>query len=388
MLDRAHVLLATDSADPSGVGRHMLTLGRELAVDQRTTLAFAGRVPGTGNEARAAGLDVRAYAEPAALLAEVRPDLLHVHAGIGWEGHALARAATAAGLPVVRTEHLPWLITDAEQEAEFAAAAADVDAFVAVSDAAATTWAPVLARLAPGATLAVIPNGVSMPPVTRPGTETRAALGIPAAAQLLLSVGRFTPQKDQITLVRAARALPNPALRLVLVGDGPERPACEAEAAGDGRITFLGHRDDVGDLMAAADLLALPSRFEGLPLVVLEAIALGLPVVASRIDSAREALGPAHPFFAEVGDVPGFAAMIAIALATPRALVAARGRRRYAERFTAARMAADTAALYRGVLARPAPYRRNTPCPPSASASSVPAASPTGTSACSRPWTT
>ncbi len=356
MPEPLHVLLATDSANPSGLGRHMLTLARELARDHRVTLAFPEAVAEAG-EARAAGLDARAWADPAALLADLRPDLLHVHAGIGWEGHALTRAGAAAGVPVVRTEHLPWLVTDPGQEADYAEAAAHLAAVIAVSEAAAAGWRPVLARLAPQARLAAIPNGIAAPAVTRTRAETRGALGISLDAPLLLAVGRFTPQKDQITLVRAIRTLPDPALRLVLAGDGPERPACEAEAAGDPRVAFLGQRGDVGDLMAAADLLVLPSRFEGLPLVVLEAMAIGLPVVASRIDSAREALGPAHPFLAEPGDPPAFAAAIAAALATPGAapgaFVAASARRRHAARFTAARMAADTAALYRAVLDRP-----------------------------------
>lgn len=348
----ARILLATDSAEPSGLGRHMLTLAQGLGRDHRVTLAFPERVAGIAAEARAAGLDVRGHADPAALLAEVRPDLLHVHAGIGWEGHALTRAGAAGGVRVVRTEHLPWLLTDPGQQAEHAAAAADVDAFVAVSAAAAASWAPVLARVAPDAPLATIPNGVSAPPVRRGRAETRAALGIAPGAPLLLAVGRFTAQKDQITLVRALRVLGDPALRLVLAGDGPERPACEAAAAGDRRIAFLGQRDDVGDLMSAADLLVLPSRFEGLSLVVLEAMALGLPVVASRIDSVVEALGRAHPFLADPGDPAALAAAIATALPGPRDFVAARQRRRHAARFTAARMTEDTAALYHAVLDR------------------------------------
>ncbi|MFN8096653.1 MAG: glycosyltransferase [Vicinamibacteria bacterium] len=362
MAEPVRVLLATDSAEPSGLGRHMLTLAAALPATHRVTLAFPTAAAEVAAEARAADLDALACDDPAVLLAEVRPDLLHVHAGIGWEGHALTRAGAAAGLPVVRTEHLPWLVTDPGQQAEFAAAAAGVDAFIAVSDAAAETWAPVLARLAARARLAAIPNGVATP-AARSRAATRVALGVPATAPLLLSVGRFTPQKDQLTLVRAVRTLPDPTLRLLLAGDGPERPACEAEAAGDPRIAFLGQRDDVGDLMAAADLLVLPSRFEGLPLVVLEAMAAGLPVVATRIASVREALGPAPPFLAHAGDPADLAAAIAAALAAPPAAVADAQRRRHAARFTVARMAADTAALYRYVLRPQARRRRTFPMP-------------------------
>jgi glycosyltransferase involved in cell wall biosynthesis len=343
-----HVLLATDSAEPSGLGRHMITLGRGLARPPRVTHAVPPAAAGFVAAAGAEGLDARTYAEPDGLVAAMRPDLVHVHAGIGWEGHALTRAAAEAGRPVVRTEHLPWLITDPDQVAAYAAAAGADDAFVAVSIASKRSWAPVLARIAPGARVSAIPNGVDPPAVLRDRAETRAALGVAADAPLLLCVGRFTPQKDQRSLVRAARAVDG--IRLVLAGDGPLRAACEAEAEGAEGIRFVGQRDDVGDLMAAADLLVLPSRFEGLPLVVLEAMALGLPVVATRVESVLEALGQGHPWLAEPGDPESLAAAIAVALAAPRAPVAAAARRRFTQRFTAARMTAETASLFRSVL--------------------------------------
>lgn len=352
--ERPRVLLATDSLEPSGVGRHMLTLGRGLAGAHDVRLAFPATASDFTAAARAEGLAARVFApgEEAALIADARPDLLHVHAGIGWEGHALAAAGAAAGVAVLRTEHLPWLITDPAQETEFAAAAASVDAFVAVSEAAAASWGPALARLRPGARLIAIPNGVEPPAVTRGRDAVRAMLGIAPDRPLLLCVGRFTSQKDQRSLVRAARALAarGAPAAVLFVGEGPTRAACEAEAEGCDGVGFLGQRQDVGDLMAAADLLVLPSRFEGLPLVVLEAMALGLPVVATRIGGAVEALGREHPFFVAPGDPARLADGIAAALAGPQGAVGAAQRRRFAARFTAGRMCSETAALYRSVL--------------------------------------
>src|SRR5699024_10991348 len=112
----------------------------------------------------------------------------------------------------------------------------------------------------------------------------------------LLCVARFTPQKNHRTLVGAMARLvrSHPGARLRLVGTGPEEAAIRARVARLGLdcVDFLGARDDVPDLMAAADLVVLPSAFEGLPLVVLEAMAIGTPVVATRIGGVIEALGP------------------------------------------------------------------------------------------------
>ena len=353
MAEPRPILLATDSADPSGLGRHMLTLAQGLARDHAVALAFPRAAAGFAEAARAGGLAAETYEDAETLLRAARPALLHVHAGIGWEGHALTRAGARAGVPVVRTEHLPWLVTDPAQAADYAAHAPAVAAFVAVSDAVAASFAAV-----PGARLRTIRNGVEPPGVARGRAETRAALGIPEAAPLILCVGRFTPQKDQLSLLRAMARLPQ--AWLALAGEGSGRAACAAEAAGAARIRFLGQRADIGDLMAAADLLAAPSRFEGLPLVTLEAMALGLPVVATRIASAIEALGEDHPWFAAPGDPESLAAVLALALAAPRAPAAAAGRARFARHFTAARMVAETADLYRTVFGTALPQRIRT----------------------------
>ncbi|MGZ4415269.1 MAG: glycosyltransferase, partial [Gaiellaceae bacterium] len=108
----------------------------------------------------------------------------------------------------------------------------------------------------------------------------------------LISVGRLAAPKDWSTLLWAlARLEPETFSELVIVGDGPERERVEDELARRslaGRVRLLGERDGVPSLLADADVFVLASRSEGLPLSVIEAMAAGLPVVASDVGGLRE----------------------------------------------------------------------------------------------------
>src|SRR5688572_18192089 len=116
-------LLLTDSPEPSGVGEHMLTLAGALPPGMGM-LAFPDHAAGRALAARAAamGLPAQVFApeNAQAFVAASGPRIVHVHAGIGWEGHGLVAAAVRAGRAVIRTEHLPWLLTDACQIAHYA----------------------------------------------------------------------------------------------------------------------------------------------------------------------------------------------------------------------------------------------------------------------------
>ena len=107
----------------------------------------------------------------------------------------------------------------------------------------------------------------------------------------IISVARLTPQKDVKSLVRALALLPSGTFRAQLVGDGDDRPAIEAEIDANGlgdSVELLGDRNDVPDLLAAADVFVLASWWEALPIAILEAMAAGLPVVASNVDGVSE----------------------------------------------------------------------------------------------------
>ena len=130
----------------------------------------------------------------------------------------------------------------------------------------------------------------AMPPARRAGDEVRAELGI-NSRPLILAVGRLAPQKDYDTLLDAVAAWqdrsPRPAV--VVAGEGPERP--RLQRAIDARhldVQLLGHRDDIPDLLAAADVYVLTSRWEARALVVQEAMRAGVPVVATAVGGLPE----------------------------------------------------------------------------------------------------
>ena len=107
----------------------------------------------------------------------------------------------------------------------------------------------------------------------------------------IISVARLTPQKDVTSLVRALGLLPSGTFHALLVGDGEDRPAIEAEIDAVGirdSVELLGDRNDVPDLLASADVFVLATWWEALPIAILEAMAAGLPVVASDVDGVGE----------------------------------------------------------------------------------------------------
>jgi len=124
------------------------------------------------------------------------------------------------------------------------------------------------------------------------GPEFRRELGIPAEAPLLLNVGSLTPQKDHATLVRAAARLADtaPESRVVIVGEGFLRDEIEGEIASagvGGRVHLAGFRRDIRPALAAADVFVMSSDNEGMPWVLLDALAAGLPVVATDVSGTR-----------------------------------------------------------------------------------------------------
>lgn len=385
---RLTLCLFTDSLEPSGMGEHMLALAAIL-LDHHQILFVCPPTPkGVRllNQASALGclvlaLDLRhaeqGYARLGAWLGELQVQVFHCHAGIGWEGHEGIRTARRHNVPVVvRTEHLPYLLTDSRQKRDYQRLLPLIDQLICVSEAAYATYQ---AASVPAEKLTIVRNGIQPPVVTVDRTEVRRSLGLPNEAQIVLTVARLTEQKGHRYLVEAMPTILQaaPQVYFVWAGDGPLeaklRHQLEELAIPAERVIFGGWRNDVLQLLAAADLFVLPSLFEGLPLVVLEALAVGIPVIGTRVCGTSEAIEDGvSGCLVEPANSQQLATAISTALTQPAQAAHWRnaGRRRFEKLFNAERMTQETVALYRRLLwrqqhYRPAPFGEKLPtCAP------------------------
>jgi len=142
----------------------------------------------------------------------------------------------------------------------------------------------------------ILHNSVQRPEPVEPSEiqALRTRLGIQSEERVILTIGRFSKEKAQIDLLRAfARTPRREGLRLVLVGDGPERAALTHQAKELGiteAVVFAGHVNNVNPYYAMASLFVLPSHSEGSPNVLLEALAAGVPIVATEVGGVPEVI--------------------------------------------------------------------------------------------------
>jgi glycosyltransferase involved in cell wall biosynthesis len=224
------------------------------------------------------------------LLKELRPDLVQT-----FLFHANVAAATAARRAAVRRVLAGIRVADPRRWRSWIErwACRNVDRFVCVSEAVARHCR---SHGYPEAKLAVIANGVDAAEFAQATPIDLVDLGVPAGRRALVFIGRLDRQKGLDDLLAACPQLFEQLSGhdLLIVGDGPLRAVLMQQAARLGvssRVHFTGWRADVPAILAAADLLVLPSHWEGMPNVVLEAMAAGKPVVATRVEGVEEALG-------------------------------------------------------------------------------------------------
>lgn len=166
-----------------------------------------------------------------------------------------------------------------------------------------------------------IPNGVPIAALEdEAATAGRSALGLPEGVPLVLQIGVFRAEKNQIGALEAFPAVREkvPDAHLVFAGDGPLRESVEKRAAEYGAtdwVHFLGNREDIGALLAVSDLMILPSTADAMPMTVIEAMALGAPIVASEVGDIPAMLDGAAGVLVPPGDLQALAAQIAGLLA-------------------------------------------------------------------------
>ncbi|MCB0063330.1 MAG: glycosyltransferase, partial [Caldilineaceae bacterium] len=190
-----------------------------------------------------------------------------------------------------------------------------------------------------------------------PRTETRKAWGIPLDVPLIGTVTRLSPQKAPLDFVQAAAKIAeaHPQAWFMMVGDGPLRAEVEASVNASGiadRLVLTGLRRDVPELMAAFDIFALSSLWEGLPRVLPQAMATGLPIVATACDGSAEAVTDGENGYLVPPGAPDALAERVLHLLDNPALLeqfGVAGQERVAE-FSDQRMVEQIAALYRDLL--------------------------------------
>lgn len=277
------------------------------------------------------------------------PDLVHAH---NPKATLLARWAFGRRIPVLTTLHG---VAEAEGRRATRILRRASDRVVVVAPHLGVQLA---SDGYPADRIEVVANQVEPLP-SYPRDRARAELGLPADAVVGLCLARMVDQKRHDLLVDAWASVRDRATggaTLLLAGDGPTRPRVVAAVARHGLgagVRLLGERSDVPRLMAASDFLVLPTDWEGLPVSVLEALAAGLPVVASRVVGVAGQFGGAVRLV-EPGSAGSLAAALADVVGSPglRAELAARGRAVAAARLGAAEMVARYLEIY-ARLARP-----------------------------------
>jgi glycosyltransferase involved in cell wall biosynthesis len=372
-----HVLYVIDSLVAGGAERSLVDLAPGLVrAGVRLEVAYLHDRPGLQDRLAAAGAELVCLDGPGGrmgwirrtrrLVAERRPDLIHTTL---FEADVAGRTASIlTRVPVVSSlvnpEYGPEQFADPRLSSWKLRAAQAVDVatarrvrrFHAVSEEVARVMATRL--FVPRPRIDVVPRGRDPALLGERGPErrqrVRAALGIDPGTSLILAVARHEHQKGLDVLLDGLPAIVATGRPIHVLVAGREgdltprlRELTERHALKD-VVTLLGTRSDVPDLLCAADVFAFPTRWEGLPGTVLEAMALEAPIVATDIPPVREAVGEGCALLVPVERPEAFADAVIALLESPDAATerARRARARFLERFTIDRSVAGMLAFY------------------------------------------
>ncbi|MEV0647460.1 glycosyltransferase family 4 protein [Phytomonospora sp. NPDC050363] len=306
---RVFLVLGTSTG---GVGAHVASIAEGLAAaDARVTVCGPSATEElfgfTAKGARFVPVEISAGLDPVADARATRrlrkalrgpggsiaADLVHAH---GMRAGLVARASRPVGVPLVVTWH-NVLMAEGPKARILGAAetlvARGADLSLCVSDDLVTR---VLKLGGQDVRFAPIPAPF-LPETTRTADDVRAELGDSDRRRpLILAIGRLHPQKGHAVLIDAAAALADrdPKPLFVIAGEGPQRAELAERVERTGApVRFLGHRADIADLLAAADIVASTSQWEGYPLFAQEALRSGTPLVATRVGGVPAVVGEA-----------------------------------------------------------------------------------------------
>jgi glycosyltransferase involved in cell wall biosynthesis len=367
------VVLFTDADVFAGTECHMLDLAlslRNCGVEVRIACPCMSPL---ARKAEEAGLGVLAIAKRGLIdwtairtlrggLRSGQIDIIHAHNGRTALSAALAVTLAGAG-QCVMTQHFlsPGHTTRRGLQARISNFAhgwvnGRIGHFIAISQAVKKQM---LERAdAADADVTVVHNGIGLPDTKTlaDAGEIRRELGVQAHNPLIVCAARLEPEKDVATLVDAMVdvAAAHPGSVCAIAGDGSQRQELEERARRESpAVRFLGFRQDVLSVINAADLFVLPSLAEPFGLVLLEAMALGKPVVATGVGGPREIVVQGKTgLLVTPGRPQELAEAINRLLADPQArrAMGEQGHQRFLCEFTAARMAEQTARVYENLL--------------------------------------
>lgn len=301
---------------------------------------------------RRSRLDPRPALRLASLMRREKYDVVHNHNFAALSVGVVACLFTGVKA-LVRTEHNVTLGGSSARTVLSRAAALREDAQIAVSDAVRRSH--IEAGRVPEARFVVVRNGIGEERL-RPDVSSgavRGGLGIGESEFVCLNIGSLTRQKNRVNLLRAVSLLGDiERLRVLVVGSGPreaELKELSTRLGLDERVRFLGERLDISNLLGASDAFVLSSDWEGLPITLLEAMASGLPSVATSVGGIPEVIAEGETGYVVPPNDPEALADRIRALADDeelRSRMGAAARGAFRGRFRAEQMVRQTEALY------------------------------------------
>jgi glycosyltransferase involved in cell wall biosynthesis len=294
--------------------------------------------------------DLQAFGALCSVLAACKPDLVSMHST---KAGALGRlACSRLGIPCIFTAH-GWAFTEGVPRVR-QVVYRGVERFLESRAQRIVCVSEADRRL--GCTVGMCPERLTVIHNGMPDVDPQwlAHPGQKNGPCRIVMIARFFEQKDHKTLLRALQRVPD--VELDLIGDGPGQPQVEAMCRRyglQGRVRFLGHRDDVAVDLSLANVFCLISHWEGFPRSTLEAMRAGLPCVISDVGGACEAVVEGETgFCVPRGNADAVAEKLNLLAASPsiRTAMGQAGRARYLEAFTFGRMFEQTHSLYEEVL--------------------------------------